>query len=208
MAPPQPLDVLFYLCAVGVFFLSAKFAVARSRGIQTTPLRGPTSKSILFGMYRYLNLSEDSAAIYEQWANEYGPVYKVPGGFGSHKIMIVDQKANAHFYSKETFGYVQTKLSRVFIENLVSKPGYLCLHRTLIFRDKFGRGLLWAEGESHRRCVATTSLTHRFVRPTLRSDNVKHYLRHSVMPPFDGLHLCSMIAHTRFESVPARLAPC
>jgi hypothetical protein len=127
MASPQQIEfwdasVLVYFSAVGVFFLLAKLGVARSRGIQTTSLRGPASKSFLFGMYSYLSFSEDSAAIYEQWANEYGPVYKVPGGFGSHKIMIVDPKANAHFYSKETFGYVQTGLSRVFIENLVSNP--------------------------------------------------------------------------------------
>jgi len=91
----------------------------------TTPLKGPASRSILFGMYRYLNFSVDSAAMYEQWANEYGPAYKVPGGFGSYKIMIVDPKANAHFYSRETFGYVQTELSRIFIENLVSNSNKL-----------------------------------------------------------------------------------
>lgn len=71
--------------------------------------------------------------MYERWAEKYGPAYVVPGGFGSKRVVICDPRANAHFYARETFGYVQTKLSRVFIENL------------------FGRGLLWAEGESHKR---------------------------------------------------------
>ena len=57
--------------------------------------------------------------MYERWAEEYGPAYVVPGGFGSKRVVICDPRANAHFYARETFGYVQTKLSRVFIENLV-----------------------------------------------------------------------------------------
>ncbi|KAF8972060.1 cytochrome P450 [Flammula alnicola] len=107
--------------------------VRSARNNKTTPLKGPANPSLLFGLYRFINESEDPGVVYEEWASEYGPAFRVPGGFGSSRIVICDPKANAHFYSKETFGYVQTKLSRVFIENL------------------FGRGLLWAEGESHRR---------------------------------------------------------
>ncbi|KAF4616127.1 hypothetical protein D9613_011263 [Agrocybe pediades] len=99
----------------------------------TAKLRGPKNESFLFGLYRLINEAEDPGALYEDWSLQYGPAFNVPGGFGSTRIVICDPRANAHFYSKETFGYVQTKLSRVFIENL------------------FGRGLLWAEGESHRR---------------------------------------------------------
>ncbi|RDB20296.1 hypothetical protein Hypma_012676 [Hypsizygus marmoreus] len=128
------LDIAFYILAIWFVFQVAKVGVSKWRGTtQTTPLRGPPNKSLWFGLYRYINESEDSGAVYEQWATEYGSAYKVPGGFGSSKIMIMDPKATTHFYSKETFGYVQTPLARVFIENL------------------FGRGLLWAEGESHRR---------------------------------------------------------
>jgi hypothetical protein len=87
---------------------------------KTTPLNGPANTSLLFGLYRHINESEDPGLVYEGWAKEYGPAFKIPGGFGSSRILICDPRANAHFYSKETFGYVQTKLSRVFIENLVS----------------------------------------------------------------------------------------
>jgi hypothetical protein len=43
----------------------------------------------------------------------------VPGGFGSYS-----QKANAHFYSKETVEYVQTKPAKTVIENLASNFAY------------------------------------------------------------------------------------
>jgi hypothetical protein len=115
------IDVLYYLGALWIVTKLYMAGVARWRGgVQTTPLQGPPNKSFIFGLYRYINESEDPGALYEGWAAQYGPAFKVPGGFGSSKIMICDPKANTHFYSKETFGYVQTQLARVFIENLVS----------------------------------------------------------------------------------------
>ncbi|KAJ3498395.1 hypothetical protein NLJ89_g10225 [Agrocybe chaxingu] len=128
-----------WLTDVGLPFVLAwlLFSVWRKvqslRSDKTTRLNGPASTSLLFGLYRHINEAEDPGAVYEEWALQYGPAFRVPGGFGSSRIVICDPRANAHFYSKETFGYIQTKLARVFIENL------------------FGRGLLWAEGDSHRR---------------------------------------------------------
>lgn len=83
-------------------------------------LRGPANPSFLFGYYRYLNECQDPGAVYEKWVNEYGPAYRLPGGFGSSRIIICDPIALAHFHSRETFVYVQTKLAKIFIENLVS----------------------------------------------------------------------------------------
>ncbi|KAF9530906.1 cytochrome P450 [Crepidotus variabilis] len=121
------------LIALGVLLLLLFGMSRKSKNIKGTSLNGPISPSFLFGYYRQLTESEDDAAMYEEWAKAYGPAYVVPGGFGTKNIVICDPRANAHFYSKETFGYVQTKLARIFIENLM------------------GRGLLWSEGESHRR---------------------------------------------------------
>jgi len=100
------------------------------RAGKATPLNGPENTSFLFGLYRLLNESEDPGLLYEEWANEYGPAFTVPGGFGSSRIVICDPRANAHFYSKETFGYVQTKLARVFIENLVNYDSLYLLSDT------------------------------------------------------------------------------
>ncbi|KAF8148864.1 cytochrome P450 [Crassisporium funariophilum] len=126
-------DVVFPLILLWATIFGLGKLWKKIYGDKTTPLKGPPNTSLLFGLYRHLNEADDPGAIYEAWAAQYGPAFRVPGGFGSSRIVICDPKANAHFYSKETFGYIQTKLSRVFIENL------------------FGRGLLWAEGESHRR---------------------------------------------------------
>ena len=110
------INVVLPFAVVWLLFVVLKKQFARNK---TTPLNGPDNPSILFGLYRRINESEDPGALYEEWALKYGPAFRVPGGFGSSRILICDPRANAHFYSKETFGYVQTKLSRVFIENLV-----------------------------------------------------------------------------------------
>ena len=111
-------------------------------GNKTIPLNGPGNPSILFGWYRRINESEDPSALYEGWALKYGPAFRLPGGFGSSRIVICDPRANAHFYSKETFGYVQNKLSRVFIEILVSTFRFLLTMKALslfsLAEDCFG----------------------------------------------------------------------
>ena len=107
----------FLLLGVIFIVLGGKFQMYFKDS--TTLLKGPVNPSFLFGFYRQINEAEDPGIIYDEWAAEYGPAFHVPGGFGSSRIVICDPKANAHFYSKETFGYIQTKLSRVFIENLV-----------------------------------------------------------------------------------------
>ncbi|KAF8871926.1 cytochrome P450 [Infundibulicybe gibba] len=135
MAAVRPLglaEVITFL--LSGFLLYKAIANWRSRSkIAGTELRGPPNPSFWFGLYRSLHESKDSGQLFEQWAKEYGPAFRIPGGFGTSRIIICDPKASIHFYSKETFGYVQTKLSRAYIKNVV------------------GRGLLWAEGESHRR---------------------------------------------------------
>jgi hypothetical protein len=112
-------DVIVPLLVFWLSFVLVK-TLAR-RGAKATPLRGPPRKSLIFGLFRYLMDSEDSAVLFEQWAAEYGPVYQFPTVLGSRRTMICDPKANAHFYSKDTLVYVQTGFSRIFIERLVSK---------------------------------------------------------------------------------------
>jgi hypothetical protein len=115
-------NIICCFVASGIIFRILKYTTSSSSGIETTSLRGPPKDSILFGSEQFINSSDDVGNVYERWATEYGPAFKVPGGFGLYKIVIVDPKANAHFYSKETFGYVQSKFARMFIENLVCIP--------------------------------------------------------------------------------------
>ncbi|KAG6909218.1 hypothetical protein DXG01_001525 [Tephrocybe rancida] len=113
-------DIVAYSLGAWLVYKILRAASAKWRGVQTTALRGPPSKSFLFGLVRVLRESEDQSVLTEQWANEYGSAFAVPGALGSKRVVIVDPKAVTHFYSKETFGYIQTPLARSFIERLVS----------------------------------------------------------------------------------------
>ncbi|KZO95673.1 cytochrome P450 [Calocera viscosa TUFC12733] len=123
-----PLEVAgLLLTAYGI--RKAYIALTRTR---TTPLRGPVPASWLWGFQRQMFMG-DSAAMVEEWVGEYGAVFQIPGSLGSKRVVIADPKAVAHFYAHETFTYQQNPFARHFLAAL------------------FGRGILWAEGESHKR---------------------------------------------------------
>ena len=82
------------------------------RQIRTTQLRGPPSESFLYGVGKRILDADNSGAIYEAWAQEYGPVYAIPSTLGSKKIVLNDPKAIAHFYAKDTWSYIQTRAVR------------------------------------------------------------------------------------------------
>ena len=112
------LDAL--LLALGLWTLHKLARSIRLR-VRTTRLNGPPPSSWIFGVTREL-FKGDSAVLYEQWAKEYGLVYQIPTPLGGRRIILTDPKAVAHFYSKETFTYVQSNFSKRLIANLV---GYL-----------------------------------------------------------------------------------
>ncbi|KAG1830820.1 cytochrome P450 [Suillus variegatus] len=117
--------------------------------VKTTQLLGPPRTSLVYGVERDLAVSEDSAAIYERWATEYGVVYMIPSVLGqTSRVVLCDPKAIAHFYARETWTYVHTPLSLVFLE------------------ESIGKGLLWAEGEAHRR--QRKALTPAFSNAAIR----------------------------------------
>lgn len=86
--------------------------------VKTTKLNGPSSSNLIFGVTKDL-MKGDSGALYGQWAKQYGTVYQVPTPFGGRRTILTDPKAVAHFYSKETWTYVQSDLAKRFIEMLV-----------------------------------------------------------------------------------------
>ncbi|KAG1904515.1 cytochrome P450 [Suillus fuscotomentosus] len=116
--------------------------------VKTTQLLGPPRTSLVYGVSRDLAMSEDSATIYERWATEYGVVYMIPSVLGQTRVVLCDPKAIAHFYARETWTYVHTPLSLVFLE------------------ESIGKGLLWAEGEAHRR--QRKALTPAFSNAAIR----------------------------------------
>nr|QEP49721.1 11-oxo-beta-amyrin 30-oxidase [Inonotus obliquus] len=139
------LDILFLFGGAWTVY---KLAQSIRRRVKTTKLLGPPSTSLFFGVSKEI-IKGDSGALYEQWAKEYGPVFQVPTAFGGRRTMLTDPRAVAHFYSKQTFTYVQSNFGKRMVANLV------------------GRGLLWSDGESHRR--QRKALTPAFSNAAIRS---------------------------------------
>ncbi|KAG1885874.1 cytochrome P450 [Suillus fuscotomentosus] len=116
--------------------------------VKTTQLLGPPRTSLVYGVSRDIGSSHDRAAIYERWATEYGVAYMTPSVLGQTNVVLCDPKAIAHFYARETWTYVKTPLTLAFLESSV------------------GKGLLWAQGETHRR--QRKALTPAFSNAAIR----------------------------------------
>ncbi|KAG1855866.1 cytochrome P450 [Suillus tomentosus] len=155
--PDLPSSLWSTVRSFGAFNVACSFAalwafvkvirVLRWR-FRTTQLRGPPRTSFIYGVSNDLVSSKDSATMYEHWAQEYGVAYMIPSVLGQTRIVLSDPRAIAHFYARESWTYVQTPLSLTLIENLV------------------GRGVLWSQGESHRR--QRKALTPAFSNAAIR----------------------------------------
>ncbi|KAK7053736.1 cytochrome P450 [Favolaschia claudopus] len=139
-------DVLVY--AAGVWLLVKLARRVTNRSAHGTKLRGPPSTSLIFGLNRELARSPNSGNLYHEWAAQYGPVYEIPTAFGGRKVILCDPKAVNYFYSMERSIYIKGKLLRTVIANI------------------FGQGLLWAEGEDHKR--QRKALTPAFSNAAIR----------------------------------------
>ncbi|KAG6375251.1 cytochrome P450 [Boletus reticuloceps] len=118
------------------------------RRVRTTRLKGPPSPSFMFGVGKILLEAEDPTSIYESWADEYGAAYEAPATLGRRRVILYDPKAIAHFHAKQTWTYVRTPMAKKSIEH------------------GFGRGIFWADGESHSR--QRKSLTPAFSIAAIR----------------------------------------
>ncbi|KAF7354641.1 Cytochrome P450 4F12 [Mycena sanguinolenta] len=120
----------------------------RPAGVPTTKLRGPPSPSRILGFTRYAMQAADISVEYEQWAALYGGVFEIPLAFGMKQVMLSDPKALNHCYNTERSIYVRTESERQVISAM------------------FGRGVLWAEGEMHKR--QRKALTPAFSNAAIR----------------------------------------
>lgn len=148
MAPVRKITSLdVFILFVGLWLASKGVRILRRRS-KTTRLKGPASRSWIFGVARFLRESGDEALVYEEWAEQYGVVFRMPMALGSSRVVLCDPKAIQHFYSKETYGYVQNATTRIFIS------------------DMLGKGIIWAEGDSHKR--QRKALTPAFSNAAIR----------------------------------------
>ncbi|KAJ7895287.1 cytochrome P450 [Mycena olivaceomarginata] len=150
MTPVHQLGLSDVLILLGGVWVVTKVVrrITKPKSAQGARLNGPPNESIVFGMNRLVVQAPDSGIVYQEWAAKYGPVFEMPMAFGGRKLVLCDPKAVNHFYSMERSIYVRPKLGRAVIANL------------------FGRGLLWAEGESHKR--QRKALTPAFSNAVIR----------------------------------------
>ncbi|KAG1839559.1 cytochrome P450 [Suillus subalutaceus] len=119
---------------VSVLILTSFYLLRVYRQRQrTTRIRGPQSPSWVYGFAKTALNSTATTELYEQWAKVYGPVYKVPHVLGQSRVILWDPKATSHFFARDTWFYNQTPFSKISIEMAL------------------GRGVMWADGESHKR---------------------------------------------------------
>ncbi|KAG1860917.1 cytochrome P450 [Suillus subluteus] len=134
---------------------------------RTTRIRGPQSPGWVFGFAKTVLDTTLTTELYERWAREYGPVYKVPGVFGQSKVILWDPKAISHFFARDTWLYNQIP----FNKNVV--------------RTTLGKGVLWADGESHKR--QRKALNPAFSAAAIRSlTSVFHDAAHKTVIAWDG----------------------
>lgn len=152
---------------VAVCALHGTLRAAR-RSLKTTKLRGPPRSNIVFGADKQIFELPDPGAIYETWENEYGVVYEVPTTLGGKKIVLCDPRALAHYYARETWTYVLTSMVRSY------------------FQLNYGRGILWSQGEDHKR--QRKSLTPAFSQDAIRNlTPIFYYTAHKAKSAWEAM---------------------
>jgi hypothetical protein len=124
----------FGLLFVGLYLLFKAVGIL-FRGPNTTRLKGPPSESWLFGFSSFMSVGDPSLA-YEQWAEQYGGVFRVPVaiyfsitsrlGMGQTRIVVCDPKAIQHLYSKTSFVYLHSKARKKELSAIVNAFIQIC----------------------------------------------------------------------------------
>ncbi|KAF9255581.1 cytochrome P450 [Marasmius fiardii PR-910] len=118
-------------------------------------LRGPPSSSFLLGLEHDLRMKKIVKILFE-WSKEYGTAYRLAGCFGENILVISDPRAIHRIVSDSLQDYLETADVRRFFE---------------LF---FGRGVLWATGEVHKR-------HRRVLSPAFSISHIRQFL-----PLFQG----------------------
>ncbi|KAG1883360.1 hypothetical protein F4604DRAFT_1737789, partial [Suillus subluteus] len=70
----------------------------------------------MYGFAKTVLNSTATTELYDHWAKEYGPVYKVPHVLGQSRVILWDPKAISHFFARDTWFYNQTPFTKISIE--------------------------------------------------------------------------------------------
>lgn len=141
------MPVTTYLPPFGAIFLAIAFIIFRRYQIPPALryLKGPSEGgSFLFGHANVIRLAPDPGDLVEEWIGRYGSVFQVRMVAGTRQVVVGDPRGIAHMFSKDATVYRRT-------------PGFQKMVEMLI-----GRGLLWADGRSHKR-YASCLQPYRFL---------------------------------------------
>ncbi|KIM79200.1 hypothetical protein PILCRDRAFT_10611 [Piloderma croceum F 1598] len=119
MAPIQQTFFEVIILLAGLWLLSKGVRILR-RPAKTTRLKGPESKSLVFGNSRFLSSQQDVAPVLEEWAERYEAMFRIPEVLGRTTIILCDPKAIQHFYSKETYVYVHDALGKALTADILA----------------------------------------------------------------------------------------
>jgi hypothetical protein len=118
MAPIQQTSFEVIILLAGLWLLSKGVHILH-RPTQTTRLKGPKSKSLVFGNSRFPSSQQDVTLVLEEWAKCYSAVFCIPEVLGCTTIILCNPKIIQHFYLKETYGYVYNALGKALTTNIV-----------------------------------------------------------------------------------------
>ena len=61
----------------------------------------------------------ETSIYYEQWAKEFGSVYRIPSMMGTKQTILLDPKAVAHYYAHEAYTYRMQYFQRQGVRDFV-----------------------------------------------------------------------------------------
>ncbi|EIM79122.1 cytochrome P450 [Stereum hirsutum FP-91666 SS1] len=104
----------------------------RLNGYGISDIPGPPSPSFIYG--NLLQIFQEQAGTFDfKWQEQFGGVFRIRGPFGDDRLMVSDPKTLHYMF--HTSGY-----------DIIKQPERKELSRLLT-----GKGLIWAEGDVHRR---------------------------------------------------------
>ncbi|KAG7090931.1 hypothetical protein E1B28_010004 [Marasmius oreades] len=124
-----PLLFALGLLAIAVAIHSTYKRFAR---ISISSVPGPEPESFVYGNLPELFQSQVGVSDFK-WQEQYGGIVRIKGAFGEDRLMVSDSKAMQYIFHTAGYGFLKWP------------------ERTEISRVLMGRGLLWADGETHKR---------------------------------------------------------
>ncbi|KDQ07870.1 hypothetical protein BOTBODRAFT_38429 [Botryobasidium botryosum FD-172 SS1] len=128
ISPSTIVWILLGLYVVRLLFKAASKPL--SSGLRHIP--GPENPSTIWGHIKMLTLSDEPTRVHEGWIKKYGHVTQNRTAFGGYRLMTTDTRAVSHILS-HAYDFPKP-------DELRNRLG-----------DMVGRGLLFAEGDVHKR---------------------------------------------------------